>query len=109
MPLAVAPSAPRFEHRTDGPDVLGIGCAAPRLSWSVPRADAGFEQTAYEVEITRDGGTDTYRVDSGDQVLVPWPAAPLASREAAAVRVRVGHKDEWSEWSERAVVEAGLL
>lgn len=44
----------------------------PRLSWTVPQADEGYEQTAYEVEISRDGSRERYRVDSGEQVLVPW-------------------------------------
>ena len=109
MVVAAAPTAPRFEHRTDASPVLGVGTGAPRLSWSVPRADAGYEQTAYEVEVTRGGTSRRHRIDSGDQVLVPWPAEPLASRESAAVRVRVAHQDEWSGWSELAVVKAGLL
>ncbi|WP_262402179.1 family 78 glycoside hydrolase catalytic domain [Actinomadura sp. CNU-125] len=109
MVVAVAPSAPRFEHRTDASPVLGVNDSAPRLSWTVPEAAPSYEQTSYEVEITRDGRSDRYRVDSVEQVLVPWPAEPLASRDAAAVRIRVAHKDEWSGWSETAVVEAGLL
>ena len=43
-PLA-APSSPRFEHRTDAGPVLGIGTATPRLSWQVPTAADGYEQT----------------------------------------------------------------
>ena len=40
---------------------------------------------------------------------MPWPATPLASRESARVRVRVGHGEQWSDWSEQATAEAGLL
>ncbi len=111
MPHAAAPTAPRFEHRTDAGPVLGIGAASPRLSWTVPEADAEFAQDAYELELTRDGhsGPETERVASGDQVLVPWPFAPLRSRESGAVRVRVAHGDDWSGWSPWAGVEAGLL
>ncbi|MFD3308634.1 family 78 glycoside hydrolase catalytic domain [Streptomyces sp. NPDC058694] len=109
MVVAAAPCAPRFEHRTDSAPVLGVGTAAPRLSWAVPHADEGYEQTAYEVEVERDGTRERYRVDSAEQVLVPWPAQRLVSRESAEVRVRVAHKEEWSEWSEPAVVETGLL
>ncbi|WP_436789667.1 family 78 glycoside hydrolase catalytic domain [Yinghuangia sp. YIM S10712] len=86
-----------------------MGTGTPRLSWVVPTASEGYEQTAYEVEITREGRREKYRADSGEQVLVPWPAPPLASRESAEVRIRVAHKAEWSEWSEPGVVEAGLL
>jgi alpha-L-rhamnosidase len=107
--VAAAPSAPQFEHRTDASPVLGIGTPAPRLSWIVPRADSGFRQTAYELRIVRTGTSVRYRVESSDQVLVPWPAEPLASRESASVQVRVTQDEEWSEWSDPAVVEAGLL
>ena len=79
---SAAPVDIRFEH---GP-TLGIGAASPRLSWAVPDAEPDFTQDAYEVEVTRDG-TDVVSVESGEQVLVPWPVAPLASRERATVRL----------------------
>src|SRR4051812_42483206 len=110
VPHIAAPVALRFEHRTDDGPVLGIGTALPRLSWVVPEADAAFAQDAYEVEVRGDGRDPAVaRVASAEQVLVPWPAAPLASREAAGVRVRVGSGGAWSAWSEPATVEAGLL
>ncbi|MET9088368.1 family 78 glycoside hydrolase catalytic domain [Streptomyces sp. NPDC004237] len=109
MCTCAPPSAPRVEHRSDGPAVLGVGTATPRLSWTVPRADPGWEQTAYEIEVTRTGRTHCVVVEGDDQVLVPWPDRPLASREQASVRVRVAHKEEWSAWSARTTVEAGLL
>ena len=37
----------------------------------------------------RSGAIDTFAVESAEQVLVPWPAAPLGSRERVSVRVRV--------------------
>ncbi|MFI5733003.1 family 78 glycoside hydrolase catalytic domain [Kribbella sp. NPDC051587] len=108
MPNLAAPSSIRFEHRTDSGPVIGLGTATPRLSWQVASAPASYAQTSYEVEIT---GTTTqsYTVESAEQVLVPWPGEPLASREQASVRVRVRGDGDWSEWSEPAVVEAGLL
>jgi len=121
VPRATAPTPPRFEHRTDSGPVLGIGVAAPRLSWQVPSADPGWQQAAYEVEIVRGegaGGAEVVRVESPDQILVPWPSAPLSSREAATVRVRLRGTSQpagqegaegWSPWSAPAVVEAGLL
>ena len=51
MALASAPTAPRFEHRTDAGPVLGLGSSTPRLSWTVEQADPGWEQTAYEIEV----------------------------------------------------------
>jgi alpha-L-rhamnosidase len=108
MAIAAAPSPPRFEHHTDSP-VLGLGTGAPRLSWTVPGAEPGYRQTAYEIEITRRGLVESHTVESSEQILVPWPGEPLTSREAASLRVRVAHGNTWSEWSTRASVEAGLL
>jgi alpha-L-rhamnosidase len=92
----------RFEHRDRA---LGIGTATPRLSWQVTTDDPEWTQTAYEVESR---GT-VVRVDSAEQVLVPWPFPPLVSRQRAAVRVRVASGQRWSEWSPPSIVEAGLL
>jgi len=110
MSPAAAPAGVRFEHHTDDGPVLGIGTPAPRLSWYVPTAPEGFRQSAYQVEISRARGpVELITVASADQVLVPWPAGPLAAREAAQVRVRVrGVDDDWSAWSAPAVVERGL-
>jgi alpha-L-rhamnosidase len=110
MGHVAAPTAVRFEHRTDDQPVLGIGTPTPRLSWIVPEADAAFVQEAYEIEVTRAGGEpEVVQVSSGDQVLVPWPAAPLTSRESVRVRVRVSGRGMRSDWSDPATVEAGLL
>ena len=109
MSDVAAPTAVRFEHRTDEP-VLGLGTATPRLSWIVPDADVAFVQEAYEIELTRAGGApEVIQVTSRDQVLVPWPAAPLTSRGSARVRVRVRGVGMQSPWSDPATVEAGLL
>src|SRR4051794_421166 len=90
MSSIAAPVGVRFEHHTDDGPVLGIGTSTPRLSWIVPAADPAFAQEAYEVEIARAAGeADLFRVASSEQVLVPWPAPPLASREAARNRARV--------------------
>jgi alpha-L-rhamnosidase len=115
MPVPSAPTALRFEHLVADQPVRGLGVASPRLSWQLTDAPEGYQQGAYEVEVRRPGGAaDVVRQNSGEQVLVPWPVAPLTSRESAEVRVRVraaGASDEdgWSSWSEPAVVEAGLL
>src|SRR5690242_20703735 len=106
MPNLAAPSSIRFEHRTDATPVLGT--ATPRLSWQVATAPADYVQTAYEVEITSTT-PQSFTVESAEQVLVPWPGEPLASRARAQVRVRVRGEGDWSAWSESAVVEVGLL
>jgi alpha-L-rhamnosidase len=85
---------------------LGIGEAAPRLSWVTTTDQRDWVQTAYELEV--DGVA--VRVDSAESVLVPWPAAPLTSRARRTVRVRVwGPDGEVSGWSSEVVLEAGLL
>jgi len=100
----------RFEHR---PDALGIGTAQPRLSWIVQTSVAGWRQAGYEIEAYEPDGKlrdQTGRVESDQSVLVPWPFAPLQSRERRTIRVRVWGPDEpVSAWSEPALVEAGLL
>jgi alpha-L-rhamnosidase len=110
MTRATAPTAPRFEHRTDPGPVLAVPTPSPRLSWYLPDAEPGFRATGYEIEVTRDGGTpETVAIESGEQVLVPWPVAPIASRASVAVRVRVrGDDGEWTGWSEPALAEGGL-
>lgn len=99
-------SAPRIErHR----DPLGIGEPAPRLSWTTAAAPE-WVQVGYDVSIERDGATTEFAVESAEQILVPWPAAPLSSRERALVRVRVrGSDGSTGAWSEPTAVEAGLL
>ena len=93
----------RFEHHRDA---LGVGERAPRLSWRTESAPDGWRQAAYEVEVN----SASYRVESPESVLVPWPAAPLAARERRTVRARVtGADGQSSAWSAPAVVEAGLL
>jgi alpha-L-rhamnosidase len=109
MSSIAAPTGVRFDHRTDDGPVVGIGTGRPRLSWFVPAADPSFVQEAYEVEVIRGGDAEVFRVAGAEQVLVPWPAEPLASREAARVRVRVSGGGAVSDWSEPATAEAGLL
>ncbi|MBO3665072.1 glycoside hydrolase family 78 protein [Microbacterium stercoris] len=93
-----------IEHHTDP---LGIGEAAPRLSWVTSATTPGWRQAAYEIEAETE---TTGRIDSTDQVLVDWPFAPLTSRQRRHVRVRVwGEDGPASAWSEPAHVEAGLL
>ena len=100
----------RFEHLDE---TLGIGTARPRLSWIVETQATGWLQGAYEIEAFAPDGRlrgQTGRVECSESVLVPWPFGPLASRERVAVRVRVwGSDGQVSVWSERALVEAGLL
>jgi alpha-L-rhamnosidase len=109
-----APSAPErltLEHHA--PDALGTGVERPRLSWVVPDAPEGYRQARYELRgriVRADGSAEdlTHTVESGEQVLVPWPARALVSREAVEVRVQ-GTSGPWSPWSAAATAEVGLL
>jgi alpha-L-rhamnosidase len=106
MPELSAPVEVRFDHHRPGTPALGIGTATPRISWQIPTAPDDYTQTSYEIEIN---GTARFTATSAEQILVPWPGAPLTARETASVRVRVRGAANWSEWSEPALVEAGLL
>ncbi|WP_036319822.1 glycoside hydrolase family 78 protein [Microbacterium indicum] len=93
-----------IEHLTEP---LGIGAAAPRLSWATRTDAAGWRQAAYEIA---SGEETTGRIASAEQVLVDWPFAPLPSRGRREVRVRVwGTDGSESAWSEAVAVEAGIL
>ncbi|HEY3682189.1 MAG TPA: family 78 glycoside hydrolase catalytic domain [Streptosporangiaceae bacterium] len=93
----------RFEHRGEP---LGLGTATPRLSWRVRTDDPEWAQDAYELRL---GASETVRVESAEQVLVPWPFAPLASRTRAELRVRVRSGGAWSPWSDPSSAETGPL
>jgi alpha-L-rhamnosidase len=106
----VAVTDVRFEHLRDA---LGTGTAQPRLSWLIETERPGWVQAAYEVEAFDPEGQvwgRTEPVELGESVLVPWPFAPLSSRERVSVRVRVrGTDGSASAWSAPYPVEAGLL
>ena len=109
--LAVAchPSFEVQEMRCEGlVEPLGIDSAAPHFSWTV-LSKAPMVQTAYEIEV----GPDLWRsgkVESADQVMVPYGGAPLASRQQAWWRVRVWNQDgKVSAWSGKARFGVGLL
>lgn len=92
-------------------DTLGLGIDVPTLSWQIEDAPPGWAQSSATIEVTDEaGGSQAYVVDGSEQVLVDWPAAPLASRERRTVRVNVqGEDGGLSDWSEPIEVEAGLL
>ncbi|MBD5787604.1 family 78 glycoside hydrolase catalytic domain [Cellulosimicrobium terreum] len=97
----------RAEHRSDA---TGIDERSPRLSWRVAGCGSGVEQVTYQIEVRRDR-EDVVQLDAAHRLtsLVPWPAAPLRSRERAHVRVRSELSDGTrTEWSAPLTVEAGL-
>ncbi|GAA4697462.1 alpha-L-rhamnosidase [Phytohabitans rumicis] len=99
----------RFEHHHHP---LGIGEAAPRVSWQVSAGTPGWFQTAYEIRALHPDGTVAWtsgRIDDDESHLVAWPGPPLASRQRAAVQVRAWGTAGDTGWSAAYPVEAGLL
>jgi alpha-L-rhamnosidase len=94
-------------------EALGIGTSRPRLSWIVETDIQNWYQSGYEIEIRDEDDNlidQTGHIESGLSVLVPWPFAPLQSRQHASLRVRVwGVDGTASDWSEAVPVEAGLF
>jgi alpha-L-rhamnosidase len=106
------PNVPTFEHHADGR--LGIGERRPRLSWIVDDAPPQYRQHAARVEVVITSSDDveeasTHVLEGDEQVLVPWPARPLRSRDRVAVSVQVFDGSDWGPWSSPGTVEAGLL
>ncbi len=105
-----APRTMRLSVEHDARSV--VGTATPRLSWQTVTDTPEWLQSKYELRIAPVAGdsSSTGWVDSGESVLVPWPAPPLESRERRTVQVRVqGVDGSMSEWSDPVAVEAGLL
>jgi alpha-L-rhamnosidase len=99
-------ASPRITHvRAEYGGTAVVGTAEPRLSWIIEGAD-GWLQSAYELR----SGDEIVTVESAESVFVPWPLAPLTSRERRELQVRARSTDgRTTEWSEPLVVEAALL
>ena len=84
-----------------------VGTAHPRLSWTV---SGGDDPVRAEVEWKTAAGVQTRLLDGGSGILRPWPFEALRSRDAGAVRVRVGDADgRWTDWSDSSAVVVGFL
>jgi alpha-L-rhamnosidase len=103
-------STVQIEHNKE---TLGIGSDCPRLSWIIETTINEWHQSGYEIESYDSDGKlhgRTRRIESDQSVLVPWPFAPLSSRERLTLRVRVwGMDGQPSTWSESTPLEVGLL
>ena len=99
-----------FEHHRVA---LGIAQDRPRISWKFAGNIKGWVQGEYEIEISRSGKKENFRVPSENSVLVPWPSTPLQPGESVAVLVRAYGAVAKAEatptpWSEPVTVETGL-
>jgi len=97
----ISPTHLQVEHLTTP---LGIGDAQPRLSWRLP--EGARSQLAYHIEA---GDWDSGRIDSDQQLLVPYAGPDLLSRQRVSWRVKVWTDLGESDWSEAGWFETGLL
>ena len=110
-PAAAPPAVAslRCEYKVDP---MGIDVAQPRLSWQLQSAERGVVQSAYQVQVTREGKTlwDTGRVASDRSVHVPYGGPALEASRRYGWRVRVWDgAGKASAWSAPASWEMGLL
>ncbi|KAL2856716.1 bacterial alpha-L-rhamnosidase domain protein [Aspergillus pseudodeflectus] len=106
----------QFEHY-HSPNTLGVEETRPRISWKFENHHIDFAQNEYEIEVSDIAWDSQTRVlsstkrTSPDSYLVPWPhTETLNSRQRISIRVRAWDASgEVTEWSDRAVLETGLL
>lgn len=104
--MSVSISSVSFEHYHQA---FGIGEAFPRISWRFEGAAVDWEQTGYEIEMTRGGVPQIFSANSPVSSLVSWPDEPLTSSESATVRARAYGSGLSTGWSDTVSVEAALL
>lgn len=100
-----------FEHHRQA---FGIAETKPRITWRFEGTVSDWEQSAYDIEIARNGPkvdkTALFSFNTSNSLYVPWPDEELGESEAATVRVRAhgidGLSTPWSDWVN---VETGLL
>jgi alpha-L-rhamnosidase len=100
-------------------DPLGIGAAAPRLSWTLESGQRGQVQTAYRILVasnpkllSKDTGDlwDSGKVASDESAQISYGGKPLATQMCCYWKVRVWDRDDRaSSWSKPAGWTMGLL
>lgn len=90
-----------YDLRCEGlVEPLAIDSGQPHFSWKINSTEP-MEQVAYEIQV-EPGLWDSGRIESADQVMVPYGGKPLQSRQLARWRVRVWSSDLklslWSDW-----------
>ena len=102
--VALAACSPRFEVydlRCEGLlEPLGIDSFEPRFSWKL-RSGEPMRQVAWQLEVK--DLWNSGKVESDEQIMVPYEGPMLASRQQALWRVRVWRQDgkvsRWSPWT----------
>ncbi|WP_311258544.1 family 78 glycoside hydrolase catalytic domain [Microbacterium sp. WCS2018Hpa-9] len=105
---ASVPTVP-YDLRIDsGGDEFIVSEATPRLSFTVP-VELGA-QTGFELEATVDDERRArVALEPDTHLFIEWPWVPLSSGQRVRWRVRVKTGDTFSEWSDWASFECGLL
>ena len=106
---ACQPSFGVYDLRCEGlKEPLGIDGTEPHFSWKI-RSDKPMEQAAFEIEVGP-GLWQSGKVESSEQVMVPYGGAPLAARQQAWWRVRVWDAaGKASAWSPKQRFGIGVL
>ena len=109
LSAACQPAFEVYDLRCEGlVEPLAIDGVQPHFSWKI-RSSRPMEQAAYEIEV----GPDLWqsgRVESADQVMVPYGGKALSSRQEGWWRVRVWNADgKVSSWSRRQRFGVGIL
>ena len=98
----------RVENMTNP---LGLDTDRPRFSWKLT-ADVGVVvQTGFELTVESDGRVlwNSGRVESRQQLWVPYGGTPLKSGQYCTYRVRVHTNKGMTEWSQPHPFSIGLL
>ena len=98
----------RVENMTNP---LGLDTDRPRFSWKLTADVGGVVQTAYELTVESDGRVlwNSGRVESRQQLWVPYGGTPLKSGQYCTYRVRVHTNKGMTEWSQPHPFSIGLL
>ncbi|KAF5565935.1 hypothetical protein FNAPI_1484 [Fusarium napiforme] len=108
--MALSISRVSFEHYASP---LGIAETAPRISWRFEGDAPDWEQSSYDIQVTRsvNGKPKSFSSKSSDSLYQPWPDAPLEEAQTVSVRVRAHGRlrqpsTPWSDW---VSVETGVF
>ena len=90
---------------------LSIDTAEPRFSWQITSNQQDVRQTAYQIIVCDEQGEvwNTGKVDSDQQLWLPYAGKPLQSNTACTWKVKVWTTVGESEWSSDEHFSIGLL
>ncbi|VZH91483.1 unnamed protein product [Fusarium fujikuroi] len=108
--MALSISRVSFEHYSSP---LGIAETKPRISWRFDGDAPDWEQSSYDIQVTRSVSDKpkSFSSKSSDSLYQPWPDTPLEEAQPVSVRVRAHgrSKQPSTPWSDWISVETGLF